>query len=146
MSSPRCKTTTNYQPGEREGSAMAKMRRSESGAAIVEFALVLPILVMLVFGIVSFARAYYVKSALQAGVREGARELALRHSSSAVDAAVRAAAPSLSIDTITQGAACPAAGDARATVTATDVFIFEIPFVSFGSISLSATAVMRCGL
>lgn len=125
---------------------MKRVRRDESGVAIVEFALVFPILITLVFGIVNFAQAYYVKSSLQAGAREGARELALKHTAGVVDAAVRAAAPSVAIDTVTVGTACPAAGDAKATVTATDAFTFSIPFLSLGTISLSATAVMRCGL
>ena len=101
---------------------------------------------MLVFGIINFAQAYYAKSSLQAGAREGARELALKHPNAAVTAAVTAAAPALTIDSITIGAACPATGDAKATVTATDAFTFSIPFVPLGTIQLSATAVMRCGL
>ena len=48
-------------------------RRDESGAALVEFALVLPLLVMLVFGIVSAGLAYGDHLALNNAVREGAR-------------------------------------------------------------------------
>lgn len=47
--------------------------RSESGAALVEFAIVLPILLVLVFGVVDFARAFYTVNNLTAAVREGAR-------------------------------------------------------------------------
>lgn len=47
--------------------------RSDRGAAIVEFALVVPILFMMVWAIISFSRAYQRLNALSASLREGAR-------------------------------------------------------------------------
>lgn len=47
--------------------------RSERGAAMVEFAIVLPILLLMVFGIVDFGRALYTLNNLTAATREGAR-------------------------------------------------------------------------
>ena len=47
--------------------------RGESGAAMVEFAIVLPILVLFVFGIVEFGRAFKLYNNLAAAVRDGAR-------------------------------------------------------------------------
>lgn len=44
-----------------------------SGAAAVEFAILLPILVMLAFGIIGFSQAYFRSQAMNAAVREGAR-------------------------------------------------------------------------
>jgi hypothetical protein len=52
---------------------------SETGAAALEFALVLPLLVMLLFGIVEFAVAYNRVQGLHAAAREGARLAALPH-------------------------------------------------------------------
>lgn len=50
------------------------MRRdAEAGAAIIEFALVLPILILLVFGIIEFGYAFYQKEVLTNATREGAR-------------------------------------------------------------------------
>ncbi|MCU1351872.1 MAG: hypothetical protein JWM05_1081 [Acidimicrobiales bacterium] len=46
---------------------------SHRGAALVEMALVLPIFMMLVFGIIDFTSALTSDNALQAGTREGAR-------------------------------------------------------------------------
>ena len=43
------------------------------GAAIIEFALVVPILFLLVWGIISFSRAYQRLNALTSSLREGAR-------------------------------------------------------------------------
>lgn len=56
---------------------LLKRWRSEEGAAVVEFALVLPILMILVFGIIDFARAFYTISTLVSAVREGARYAAV---------------------------------------------------------------------
>jgi len=46
---------------------------SERGNAMVEFAIVLPLLLILVFGIIDFGRALYTANNLTAAVREGAR-------------------------------------------------------------------------
>lgn len=46
---------------------------SESGASAVEFALLLPLLMMLVFGIVEFGFALYRQAVLTNASREGAR-------------------------------------------------------------------------
>ena len=48
-------------------------RRGDAGASAVEFALVLPILVMLVFGIISFGIVFAQKLALSNSTREAAR-------------------------------------------------------------------------
>jgi Flp pilus assembly protein TadG len=47
--------------------------RSNRAAAIIEFALVVPILFLMVWGIISFSRAYQRMNALSASLREGAR-------------------------------------------------------------------------
>ena len=51
-----------------------KMRlKNQSGAAVVEFAVVLPVLVLLIFGIVEFSLALYDKAVITNASREGAR-------------------------------------------------------------------------
>jgi hypothetical protein len=50
---------------------------SERGAGIVEFALILPLLMMLVFGVVQFGLLFNRQQALHASAREGARLAAL---------------------------------------------------------------------
>jgi Flp pilus assembly protein TadG len=118
--------------------------RHDNGAAMVELALILPVLLVLLFGIIEFGRAYNATISMQAAAREGARELALRRPAGEVDAAVRDAAPSVDIDSISQSA-CPATGDGEARVVVTEGFTFSIPFIPLGTRTLSATGVMRCG-
>lgn len=47
--------------------------RAERGSAVVEFALVVPILFLMVWAILSFSRAYQRLNALTSSLREGAR-------------------------------------------------------------------------
>jgi Flp pilus assembly protein TadG len=47
--------------------------RGEAGASAVEFAIVLPILVLLIFGIIEFSVALYDKAMITNACREGAR-------------------------------------------------------------------------
>lgn len=51
----------------------AKLRRAEHGQAIVEFALVMPILIILLFAVVFFAMAFNLQMVLNGAAREGAR-------------------------------------------------------------------------
>ncbi len=53
------------------------MRRDERGAAAVEFALVVPLLLLLLWGIVDIGRAFYTLNNLASAVREGARSAAV---------------------------------------------------------------------
>ncbi len=58
---------------------MARRRRAEgdAGASAVEFALVAPLLLILVFGIIDLGRAYSTLNQLAASAREGARYAAV---------------------------------------------------------------------
>lgn len=121
----------------------------DRGAIIVEFALIVPILLMLLVGIINFGVAYNTQIRVQGAAREGARALALGNS--AVEAVDR-------LNLIEGGDAisvssqrgCPDGDpdpdDAYAEVTTSAEFTFRIPFVPLGTRTLSATASMRCGL
>ena len=55
---------------------MKLLRRTEDrsrGQALVEFALVFPILALLIFGLVDFGRVVYTQNAISQAAREGAR-------------------------------------------------------------------------
>jgi Flp pilus assembly protein TadG len=61
----------------------ASRRRSERGSAAVEFAILLPVLILLLFGIIEFSIAYNHQQGLHAAAREGARVAALPQSTQA---------------------------------------------------------------
>ena len=50
---------------------------NQKGQALVELALILPLLFLLVFGIIEFGRALYIKNAISNAAREGARRAAV---------------------------------------------------------------------
>jgi Flp pilus assembly protein TadG len=56
------------------------------GQALVEFALVLPLLLLLVFGLIDFARAWSANHAIADATREGARMLVVNEGSQFADA------------------------------------------------------------
>jgi Flp pilus assembly protein TadG len=57
----------------RLGRAVARFARRDGGAAAVELALVAPVLLILVFGVIDFGRALFTMNVLTAAMREGAR-------------------------------------------------------------------------
>lgn len=122
-------------------------RSRERGAVALEFALILPILVMLMFGIVEFGRAYNTIISLNGAAREGARVLALCGTTTpctGVDVAVEnALALDLDANAVVPDP-CPAAGD-PAVVTVSKQFDSLIPYLPF-SITLKGKGTMRCGL
>lgn len=58
-------------------SQLFKLRENEKGQAIVEFALILPILIMLILGMIEFGWLLNGKITLNSAAREGAREMAV---------------------------------------------------------------------
>ncbi len=52
---------------------LRRLGRGDRGAVIIEFALVVPILFLMVWGIINFSRAYQRLNTLSASLREGAR-------------------------------------------------------------------------
>jgi len=61
------------------GSRQSKRSAGERGAALIEFALVLPILLVLVFGIIEASWAFGQQNDIRHGAREGARLAAVDH-------------------------------------------------------------------
>jgi Flp pilus assembly protein TadG len=50
-----------------------KAKRRRAGAVIVEFALIVPFLFIIIFGVIDFSRAYAELNAINAALREGVR-------------------------------------------------------------------------
>jgi Flp pilus assembly protein TadG len=125
---------------------------NDRGAAAAEMALIMPVLLLIVFGIIDFGRMLNAQITLTQAAREGARSQAL---GIAPQARVRAAAENLKNLRIDPGPACDAAAPstANATVTATYTFEFVTPVgalaAMFGSdfgqtAELSGKGVMPC--
>ncbi|MGP0224887.1 MULTISPECIES: TadE/TadG family type IV pilus assembly protein [unclassified Paenarthrobacter] len=70
-------------------------RASERGAVAVEFALLAPVLVLLVLGIMEFGRAYNAQVSLSNAAREGVRVMAISNDVTAARTAAKNAAVSL---------------------------------------------------
>ena len=70
---------------------MSSKRRREDGAAAVEFAIIAPLLFMLIFGMLQYGLAFFQVQNLRAAVREGARVAAVRGAPADVKAAIAAA-------------------------------------------------------
>src|SRR5665647_1496281 len=58
-------------------------RRRHRGAAAVEFALVVPLLVMILFGIMEFGYAFFIQASVAGAAREGVRSYAIARAESA---------------------------------------------------------------
>lgn len=71
-------------------------RSSERGAVAVEFAILAPVLVMLLLGIIEFGRAYNVQISLTNAAREGVRAMAINSSQPLAMTAAKNAAQQLS--------------------------------------------------
>ena len=59
--------------------------RRDRGAAAVEFALVLPVLLLILFGIIDFGRMLNAQLTVNEAAREGARAMALQSESAGID-------------------------------------------------------------
>src|SRR6478609_908653 len=68
---------------------LVKRRREQRGAAALEFALIVPVLVAVVFGIVDFGWAINRDTLVNNAAREGAREGSLNPSQTAIVTVVR---------------------------------------------------------
>lgn len=132
----------------------------ETGAAAIELAMVLPILILLVLGIAEFGRAYNYNVSLSGAAREGARVFALDTADPVTT--TRDAAPTIpgvigvtcSINGVTADCSSACTAGAKAGVQASYDFAY-LPALSgmvqfFGGDPLDPTTltgigVMRCG-
>ncbi|WP_139005774.1 TadE/TadG family type IV pilus assembly protein [Arthrobacter crystallopoietes] len=129
--------------------------RSERGATAVEFALVLPVLLLLLLGIVEFGRVYNAQMQLTAAARDGARVMSINSvpSQAAADAkaATIASAIALHPDIATDQISISISPSSTATCVpgsvATVAVSYPMQFLSgmFGAtINLTGKGVMQC--
>jgi Flp pilus assembly protein TadG len=122
--------------------------RSEDGAVAVEFALLLPILIALLLGIMEFSLALNAQLTLTNAAREGARTVAVENDQAAARAAVRAAATGLDPALTDADITFTPTGTCTAGITSVTTITYEHEFLTgfFGAdVTLTGEAAMRCG-
>ncbi len=130
--------------------ARPALRNKRTGAAAVEFAIVLPVFVLLVFGMIEYGRMVMVQQVITNASREGARQAVL---DGATSAAVQTAVTSYLTGASVSGSSTtvspnPSGAAAGVPITVT----VSIPFTAvswlpspmyLGGKTLSATTTMR---
>ncbi len=124
----------------------------ERGAAIVEFALVAPLLLLFIFGIVESGILLNQKQGLHAAAREGGRAASLPTATSdSIQTNVSQALQGVALDsphtvTITPSNDNPCLGRAGQSVTVVveSTSSLEMPFFAGQQIDVSGSAVFRC--
>ncbi len=121
-------------------------RSAESGNALIEFAFVLPLLLLVVFGITEFGRALMTVNVLTAAAREGARVAAVGGDSTAVVTRIMEVLDAARITPAVGGITVIGPGANRA-ITVKVESEFEVLSAKIlpmqGTILLSGTTVMR---
>ncbi len=137
-----------------QGSEAPRRLRNRPGQSLVEFVLIAPMLLLLFFGLIEFARAWNIRHVMTDAAREGARNLALYNNSVTHDSVTRviqARLASSGLDT-TQAAITLDDNGAQsgwpARVTITYDHAIMIPFLNTlisgdGVLNLGTTFVMR---
>lgn len=119
-------------------------RGRERGAVAVEFALVAPILLVIVVAIVEFSHFYNLQISVTQAAREAARSLAVTHNTGQAAAAAVAGAPGVPISPANVSFA-PGACTTGATVTATVVLSTPAMTGFFGpTVTVRGQGAMRC--
>jgi hypothetical protein len=128
--------------------------RNECGAVAVEFALVMPVLLLFVLGIIDFGRLWFTQVSLTQAAREGARLEALG-SSSVYTGTTGAATGFTGLKVYINGTqysadpspivACPSGSDATVRVVYPN-FTFTLgALIGIGPKTLAGKGVMPCG-
>jgi Flp pilus assembly protein TadG len=136
-----------------------RTRRGDSrGAAAVEFAIVLPVVLLLVCGIVDFGRALNRQIVLTNAAREGARWVALGQGNPGTRVASALGGQVPPGNVAIAWSPCPAnpppSSTTNTTVTLTSTYALITPLNVLsglfgggipGSVTVTGTGVMRCG-
>ncbi len=131
--------------------------RGDRGATAVEFAIVVPLLLLILFGLIDFGRLFFVEVSLNAASREGARASALHRPSGQVTQVSQNSAYGLasvsslgltSTLTVVPGAGCPANPSptdmTQVSVNVPFRWLTPIAFTMGAGMTLSAKSEMLC--
>lgn len=117
--------------------------RDERGAAAVEFAIILPVLLALIVGIVEFGRAYNAQLSLTHAAREGVRVMAISNNLTAARTAAKNAAVSLT-PALTDSAVAVGTCAPGRQVTVTISYRLDTLTGFIAPLSMTGKAVMLC--
>ena len=131
-------------------------KTSERGAVAVEFAILAPLLIMILLGIMEFGRAYNVQTTLSNAAREGVRVMAINNSEPSAKAAAKSAAgalnPALKDEKIvfkyqTTPATSPARTACAANVQVTVTIDYALTTMTgiAGPFAMKGRGTMQCG-
>lgn len=133
-----------------------KIHEKERGAAAVEMAIVLPLLLLILIGIMEFGRVFNVQVSLTQAAREGARHAAIHYNDDDLDVegTALAAAPSLNglgVAVADNATDCSSGEDVEVTTSVTlssmsgflDAGFFGSP--GLFPLDMTGVGVMRCG-
>ncbi|MCL5985847.1 MAG: pilus assembly protein [Actinobacteria bacterium] len=120
-----------------------KIIKGENGASAVEFAIILPLLVVLIFGIVEFGIAYNNYLAITHAAREGARVAAVDLTNPDLENIIRERAYPVTPDVISVSTPEGVKIGDPVVVEITYTIHIEIPFVGSWDIPLTSRATMR---
>ena len=119
-------------------------KKDEDGAVAVEFALIAPILLLLIVAIIEFSYFYNLQISVTQAAREAARTMAVTNDTGKAQAAAVAGAPSISLSpsNVSLSGACSQGVTVQSTVTFTAPSLtgFFTP-----SITVTGIGAMACG-
>ena len=128
-----------------------KTEKKERGAAAIELALILPLLLLVLFGIMEFGRAYNVQVSLTQAAREGARYAAVHYQEGGLNVSGAALSAAPALDglgvTVTDNASSCAPGSNVNVTTSVSLPSMTgfLDGIGIFPLNLSGVAVMRCG-
>ncbi|PGS51940.1 TadE/TadG family type IV pilus assembly protein [Bacillus sp. AFS041924] len=120
--------------------------KSEKGQSLVEFALVLPLLAMLILAIVDFGRIYHVYLTLDHAGREAARAASIGKDDTTIKSVAvnDASSINLTTDQVSISPSTRSSGsDVRITITYPVDFLTPVIGQIIGTFDLKDTTVMR---
>ena len=123
----------------------------ERGAAVVEFALVAPVLIMIMMGVVQLGLLLHQQQGLHAAAREGARRGSFPDTTAAeIQTAVNSSLTGINfanppVVTITPNTAIPCDGvEEDVTVNLQVAAVLDIPFLAGQTVNLTGEGTFRC--
>ena len=120
--------------------------RSQTGSAVVEFALVLPLVLIVALSLVQVGLLVRDRLLIEAAARAGARAAAVEPDATAIRDAAVGAAPGLDASSMTVGVARAGTQGDPVTVSITYDDPMRVPFIGWlvgTAVQLHASAVMR---